>query len=219
VTPVVPVRSVAVVPSAPLLLPAVTGPDADDLRPLREAVAEVLADLLATRPAVVAVAGAGAAHRLGGLGAPVPVPGRGRDTPGAGWVHDLGRVLLAHAGFAGGVRDVVLAADGPAAPPPDDIEALLVLADGSVTRGPRAPGGDDPRGEAVDARLAADLAAGRTPGVDGTLATELGVGGVPGLALAATAAAAAGLGWRVTWTGAPAGVGYLVAVTTASDRR
>ncbi|MGF1645506.1 MAG: hypothetical protein ACFCVF_01065 [Kineosporiaceae bacterium] len=229
-----PVVAVVVVPAAPLLLPELTGGQADDLEPVRAAVGEAVAELVASGAEHVTIAGGGAAGRLAGMGAPVAVPGPD-PLPGAGWVHDLGRILLARTGFTGGITDLVLPT-GPddLRPPvpagPGDVSmiaegpggggggrgGLLVLADGSITRGPRAPGGDDPRGADVDARIAADLVAGRVPRIGADEALRFGVRGLPGLALAAVVARQAGLSWRVTWTGAPAGVGYVVAVTTPS---
>lgn len=229
-----PLVAVAVVPSAPLVLPEITGPEAHDLAALRDAVATAVAGLIAAagmapldRVVVAARAEAGA---LAGMGARLP---EGRavvpdGAPGAGWAHELGRVLLSRAGFTGTVEDLVVSdesADESADDAADrlhdgaDTVGLLVLADGSATRGPRAPAGDDPRGGEVDSEIAGAITSGDVPDVDPALARALQVRGLPGFAAAATAARRGGLTWQVLYTDAPAGVGYVVAlagVTTAS---
>jgi len=99
----------------------------------------------------------------------------------------------------------------------------LVVGDGSTTRGPRAPGGHDPRGERFDAQVAAALAAGDAAALaalDPATAATVGAAGrsawqvLAGAALlraGSTRAAAAPLRARLLLDEAPFGVGYLVA--------
>ncbi|MFC3690146.1 hypothetical protein [Aquipuribacter hungaricus] len=97
---------------------------------------------------------------------------------------------------------------------------LLLLADGSRTRGVRAPGGDDPRGEVVDGVLLAALREGRAPVLPGTGAVGTGAddAGAVGATAGPAVALLAGTGplgpgsAEVLYAGAPLGVGYLVAV-------
>lgn len=239
-----PLAAVAVVPSAPLVLPEITGPEAPDLTALRDAVAHAVAGLVTAvgsgavpgdeprgRVVVAARAEAGA---LSGMGVRLPEGGAMSDAT-SGWAHELGRVLLSRAGFTGTVDDLVVP-DASAGEAADrlhdgvDTVGLLVLADGSATRGPRAPAGDDPRGGEVDAGIADAITAGEVPDIDPALAQALQVRGLPGFTAAATAARRGGLTWQVLYTDAPAGVGYVVAlagdgvtppdgVTSPSDAR
>lgn len=82
---------------------------------------------------------------------------------------------------------------------------LLLLADGSRTRGVRAPGGNDPRGLAVDEELLAAVRA-RRPAV---VPDARAVGATAGAAVAVFAALTGGT-VRVLHQDAPLGVGYLV---------
>jgi hypothetical protein len=230
----VPLVAAALVPSAPLLLPEVTGPDAGDLAGLRESVAAAVAGLLTGggghRPQRVVVAARAEEGALAGMGAPVPGPDGPDGVVAPGWAHELGRILLTRAGFTGEVEDLVIAGPGPRDDETtggeadttaerlhqaDERTALLVLADGAATRGPRAPAGEDPRGDEVDAGIAAALVTGEAPAVDPVLAQALQVRGLPGFAVATAATRGAGLSWDVLYTGAPAGVGYVVALAGA----
>jgi hypothetical protein len=92
--------------------------------------------------------------------------------------------------------------------------ALLVMGDGSASRGPTAPGYADARAEPFDASVTAALAAADVDGLlalDPTLAAELMVAGRPGWQV--LAGAAHGTGWRgeVLYDAAPYGVNYTVA--------
>lgn len=223
-----PLVAAAVVPSAPLLLPEVTGPDATDLAELRESVAAAVAGLVTggagRGPQRVVVAARAETGALAGMGAPVAGPSGSGGADGAaapGWAHELGRILLADAGFTGAVEDLVVPDAATAAASlheTDEATALLVLADGSATRGPRAPAGEDPRGDEVDTAIADALVTGRAPAVDPALALALQVRGLPGFAAAVSAARRAGLTWVLLYTGAPAGVGYVVALAVPGAR-
>ncbi|MDP9182026.1 MAG: hypothetical protein M3P04_04535 [Actinomycetota bacterium] len=99
----------------------------------------------------------------------------------------------------------------PSGPLPE-ADSLLVVADGSAKRTPKAPGGFDPRAEGFDAGVvealrAADAAA--LAALDEDLATDLWAAG------AAAWRALAGVPgpWRgeVLYADAPHGVGYVVA--------
>jgi hypothetical protein len=102
----------------------------------------------------------------------------------------------------------------PSGPLPE-VDALLVVADGTASRTPKAPGHFDERAEGFDASVANALAAG-TPaalgGLDQALAAELLVAGLP----AWQAVASLPGPWRgeVTYADAPFGVGYVVATWT-----
>lgn len=104
-----------------------------------------------------------------------------------------------------------LAAEVPAA-------AWLVVADGTTRRTARAPGSFDPRAEAFDAAAEEALATGSAAALarlDPTLAAELGAAGRAAWQVLAGAvpegAGPQASGARVSYAGAPYGVGYLVA--------
>jgi len=92
--------------------------------------------------------------------------------------------------------------------------ALIVAADGSARRGPKAPGYEDPRALPFDDKVAVALAAADTQGLaelDPVLAAELMASGRA--ALQVLAAACAGATWApaVDYSGDPFGVSYTVA--------
>ena len=214
-----PLDVVCLVPAAPLLLPRLTGGDVPEVAAVRAAVAVATAALTGLDEVVVVaehvpgtLAGFGAPVRDGGS-APAdaaPASGVGRGRP-ASWPHELADALLDAAGARGVRRH--LGWDEAPADLPARLEAsdrhvgLLLLADGSRTRGPRAPGGDDPRGEAVDVELAAALREGRPARTRDDVA--VGATAAPAVALLA---AAPGGPTTVLHDGAPLGVCYLVAV-------
>jgi hypothetical protein len=95
------------------------------------------------------------------------------------------------------------------------VDTLLVVADGTATRTPKAPGYYDERAEAFDGAVVAALAAGdpsALAALDEDLATQLMVAGLP----AWRAVASMPGPWRgaVTYADAPYGVGYVVATWT-----
>jgi hypothetical protein len=137
--------------------------------------------------------------------------------------------LLHQVGFAGDVQGFALADVEPGPDGPIDRVAeratavaaelrdlpgrvaLLVAADGSACRTPKAPGSFDPRAEAFDTQLAEALAAGdpaRLP-ADPVLARELWCRAVPMWQLLRALNPAVGRA-RVLHADAPYGVGYVV---------
>jgi hypothetical protein len=99
---------------------------------------------------------------------------------------------------------------------PDGPWALLVMGDGSASRGVRSPGYDDPRAEPYDDALARAL--GRVDvdallALDPSVANELRVAGRPAFQAAAGAVAATGGAWAgdLSYYAAPYGVSYFVA--------
>ena len=224
----VPVTVACLVPAAPLLLPRLTGSRVPEAEAVRAAVTAVLGALTGLdRLLVVAPSVPGT---LAGFGAPeVPgAPGAPRfPAPLGSWPHALAQALLddvagspadrtwltwddvdqvsGSAGSVGSARSVASA--GPAA---GDRTGLLLLADGSRTRGPRAPGGDDPRGEGVDAELVAALRAGRPPVVPDADAVGATAGPAVRLLVELTAGRPGAV--DVLHADAPLGVFYLVAL-------
>lgn len=207
---------VCLVPAAPALLPRLTGTRVPEVAPVRAAVAEALGALVDLDRVVVV--SEDVPGTLAGLGAPAP----GGDAPGPGrgtWPGELADALLdaspgappsrarEHRTWSDGTVD--LAAELDAAP---DRVGLLLLADGSRTRGPRAPGGEDPRGDVVDAELVAALRQGRVADVPDALE----VGATAGAAVTLLAGAPGGP-TRVLHHEAPLGVAYLVAVRRRDD--
>ena len=99
---------------------------------------------------------------------------------------------------------------------PDGPWGLLVMGDGSASRGVKSPGYDDRRAEPYDDALAAALAGVDLDvlhGLDPVVSTELGVAGRPAFQALAGAVGAAGGAWRgdLSYYAAPYGVGYFVA--------
>ena len=213
-----PFAAACLVPPAPALLPELTGSHVPEVEPLRQAVREAVAWLLA-RSAAVVVATTAAPGSLDGFGRPVPL----LREPSGSWTHDLGSLLCDRVmGAPYALRTEVLPlgveqveswldvqdnrrAGGSTAP------GLLVLADGSTTRGRRAPLGDDPRGSLVDEELRSALAAGRPPVLEDDVVTVTGCTGGPGVAVLAALAARTRQRCTVPYADAPLGVGYLVA--------
>ena len=92
--------------------------------------------------------------------------------------------------------------------------ALILVADGALCHGPKAPRAEDPRAETYDDEVCAVLASGqlsRLTQIDAGLGDELGASGPQVWPVLLTAAAASdGIG-EVLWYGAPYGVGWAVA--------
>lgn len=229
------------VPSAPCLLPELTGGSVPDLAGVRDAVGQALSDLVAAQPDRVVVAARAEPGTLAGFGA-----GQLRRDGGAaalrrdgvrwGWAHELGALLLSRRGWRADVdaADATGFTAGATACAGSLSEstsrtAVLVLADGSATRGPRAPGGEDPRGGQLDALLVQGLRTGRLAMPSEAEAAAVGCRGLPGITLFVSlqvAGSAAGtiaggpttathpdaVPVDVRYEGAPTGVGYLVAV-------
>ena len=214
-----PFAAACLLPSAPALLPELTGTEVPEVGPLRAAVRDAVAGLVASCTSVV-VATTSVPGSLDGFGRPVPL----LRAPSGSWTEDLASRLCDLAAgepypvhprvLPSGVDQVPgwLAAE-EAGPRFDDHggTGLLVLADGSTTRGRRAPGGDDPRGALVDEELAAALFAGRPPVLDADVLTATGCTGAPGVGVLAALVARAPDRCAVAYAAAPLGVGYLVA--------
>ncbi len=214
----------AVVPSAPLLVPALAGGSAPLDEQLRAAARAAVSGLLTGPGPLVVVGDAPVTGPVQGgwdwrgFGLPARDPSR----PRLPLALALGDWLLDDAG-AGGDRRLVgvgadrdagacrrlgaeLGASGPV--------RLLVVADGTATRTEKAPGYFDPRAEAFDARLVAGLATG-DPDVlaelDPALATALLCSGRAGLQVLAGAVGSRAVTADLLWSGAPYGVAYAVA--------
>jgi hypothetical protein len=137
----------------------------------------------------------------------------------------VGVWLLREAGYAGAIRARVVtdratpaecAALGERIAGFPARTALLVMGDGSARRDARSPGQADPRAVPFDDAVAAALA-GPDPaalaGLDPGLATELQAAGRAPWQVLAGAVAGAAEPWRaeLAYSGAPYGVGYVVA--------
>jgi hypothetical protein len=217
----VPVRVACLVPAAPALLPALTGGHVPEVAALRAAVARALEHLVGLD--LVVVVAPRTSGTLAGFGAPGPIEPDPEAQAPPSWPHELATALLAgvpgapperlrwswddvdgHVGHRLGDWDALPGAVG-----------LLLLADGSRTRGPRAPGGDDPRGAVVDSELVAALHERRAPDVPDAAA----VGATAGPAVALLSLLGdTGARTEVLHSDAPLGVGYLVAVRRVPQR-
>jgi hypothetical protein len=91
--------------------------------------------------------------------------------------------------------------------------AVILVADGALCHGPKAPRAEDPRAEAYDAEVCEVLASGelgRLAQIDADLGDELGASWPQMWPVLFTAADGDGIG-DVLWQGAPYGVGWVVA--------
>lgn len=226
--------SAAVCPSPPLLVPQVAAGAAAELDDLRTACDGAVEAMLAAGPDLVVLlgdgeetvaVGPGDSGSLAGFGVDLTVPLGPRVCTGSALLPlslTVGAWLLARSGWTGDVQGLSVAAD---LAPPGCAEAgaelralpgrvgLLVLADGSAKRTPKAPGALDPRAEPFDRALAEALAApdpATLAQLDQQLAADLWVGGRT--ALAVLGHATAGDRWQaeLLHEGAPYGVAYLV---------
>jgi hypothetical protein len=223
-------RAIAIVPSAPVLVPELASGAAAELVDLRDAVFGAAAALPARwvavgTGAVDAVVGPDAVGTFAGYGTDVPVafaPG-GAGAPSelplcaliAGWVRGQVtpqaraevRVYAHDHGVDGALaRGRTLRAEIDEAA---DAVGVLVVADGAHTLTPPAPGGYDPDSVAVQAALDDALASGDAaglamlpPGVVGRVAYQV----LAGLTEPAPTSA------RELYRGAPYGVGYFAGV-------
>jgi hypothetical protein len=230
------IAAAALCPAAPLLVRELTGGTLV-LPELRDACREVTGRLMAARPDVIAVVGAGpltrswdGASRLDVASFGPAAARRGPDgpaaaagTPGLPSALGLGARLLDEAGYAGprllqavgpDETPAACAAEGQRLSRAAGRVALLVMADGSARRGRRAPGHLDERSAGFDAGVeravrAGDLAA--LAAVDPVLARELMAAGRPAWQVMAGALAGRDLAVEVLYAGDPFGVAYLVA--------
>lgn len=219
----------ALCPSPPLLISGLTGA-ACVLPELRRACEHAVAELVAAAPDVVAVVGPGertmawdAAARLD-----VAALAPGIDVAANRWSGlpvslGVGGWLLDQVGYGGerlpqsiahrepDERCARIGADLAAAP---GKTALLVLADGSACRSPKAPGYFDERSAGFDAEVeravrAGDL--GALLAIDAGLASELMATGRPAWQVLAGALNGDRLTTEIRYCDDPFGVAYLVA--------
>jgi hypothetical protein len=219
--------AVAFCPSPPLLPPLVAGRAAEDTAALRAACADAVTTLLARRPEVVLVVGAGLTPgcRLGpgdggdlrGFGVDLVVPFSGRQRPDgrrAPLAHTLGAWLLDRAGHTGarlgvGPDDLADALAGV----PGQV-GVLAMGDGSARRTLKAPGYLDEAAGPFDAAIAAALAAGDAAALAALDAAEgerLLAAGVPIWRAVGTALRGRPVTATLRYADAPWGVCYLVA--------
>ncbi|MET9362430.1 class III extradiol dioxygenase subunit B-like domain-containing protein [Streptomyces sp. NPDC006632] len=226
----------AVCPCPPLLVPEVAAGAAPELDAARDACADAVGVLAASRPDLLVVVGPadesgtfrhGAVGTFAGFGVDVSVR-LGAGEPGAQSLPAslaVGAWLLERAGWADAPVQGHAVAErlepGPCAEAGEELAsragrvALLVMGDGSACRTLKAPGYLDERATAFDAVAAAalgsaDIAA--LKGLDDRLAHELKAAGRAPWQVLAGAAADAGLAGRLLYEDAPYGVGYFVGV-------
>jgi hypothetical protein len=226
------ITGAAICPPAPLLSRELTGLD-PVVPELREACAAAVERLVQSGPRLVAIVGPGhptatwpADGRLN-VGAFAPPLGSGDPAEGP-WLPrplGIGARLLDEGGYRGRRLLQSVSEDEPVAACLElgaglraraDRVGLLVMADGSARRGPRAPGYLDPRAAGFDAAIEAAVRAG-DPGalrdLDVDLARQLMAAGRPAwqvLAGAMPTRAAA----EILYADDPFGVFYLAAYLT-----
>ncbi len=229
------VLAAAVLPNPPLLVPALAGAGAGSLAPLLSACDRTVSELLAAATGSVLLIGPGrstvrhdadAWGSLDGFGVRTGEPARHDDTqPRLPLSLTIGRWLLDRAGWNGDLEMQEVAGEasaeecaalaGQLAGRLPDGTAWLVMGEGSICRGPRSPGYDDPRAEGFDAGVAAALATADLSGLlglDVRVAAELGAAGRPAWqVLAAAARAHPPVAAELHYNEAPFGVGYFVA--------
>lgn len=235
----------AVIPGAPVLVPAVAAGAAPELDGCRDAVDSVVARLLAEAPDVVVIVGSGertVRHEPGarsslasvgvdidaalGAGADAAAPaddkvGHAAPLPlslsiGA-WA--LERVALrapAARGLEVATREAPQVCLGVGAGLVEGAVrvALLVVADGTARRGPKAPGYTDARADGFDAlwlQAVRDADAGALARLDPLLADELMMAGRAPLQVLAGAAHGSRWSGELVYSDDPYGVQYAVA--------
>ena len=219
--------AVAFCPAPPLLHPAVEVRADPATTALRAACAAAVTDLLAARPEVVVVVGAGAApgQRFGagdagslrGLGVPLEVSFAGRVRPGGRRVplpHLLGAWLLDQAGHVGPRLGVGPDDFGTALSDLPGPVGVLAMGDGSARRSERAPGHLDPAAAPFDAAVSRALAtgdAGALAALDPVEGTRLLAAGVPVWRAVGAALDGLDIDAELLTDAAPFGVGYPVA--------
>jgi hypothetical protein len=233
------ITAAAICPPAPLIATELTGRD-PVLPELRYAAAAAARWLTARGPEVLAVVGP--AHQttawpaVGSRGLGVYAPAlRARDHHAASVVHPqlppalaLGSRLLDEVGYGGrrllhsvstGEQPAACQQLGAALANRNGRTGLLVMADGSACRGPRAPGHHDPRAAGFDAAIEDAVRNGDLDplqALDEHLAHELLASARPAWQVLAAAMPSSGPGC-ILYTDTPLGVYYLVACLTAAD--
>ncbi|MFD3511741.1 class III extradiol dioxygenase subunit B-like domain-containing protein [Streptomyces sp. NPDC058657] len=230
----------AVCPCPPLLVPQVAAGAAAELDAARDACADALGVLAASRPDLLVVIGPagpgsqgphprGTKGSFAGFGVDLEVSlgtaaegaGGGSGLPPslsvAAWLLD--RTDWAHVPVEGlGVGEELSTArcaeEGRRIAGLAGRVALLVMGDGSACRTLKAPGYLDERAEGFDAEAARALGSADTAALlatDGDLAHALKASGRAPWQVLAGAADGAGLGGQLLYEDAPYGVGYFVA--------
>uniref|UniRef100_A0AAU2V140 Secreted protein n=1 Tax=Streptomyces sp. NBC_00003 TaxID=2903608 RepID=A0AAU2V140_9ACTN len=226
----------AVCPCPPLLVPEVAVGAAPELDAARDACADAVGVLAASRPDLLVVVGPaedGGTFRQGAVGS---FAGYGVDVsvrlgPGEPVAQRLplsltvGAWLLERAGWADAPVEGLAVAERLEPEPCIDIGeglaaraarvALLVMGDGSACRTLKAPGYLDERAASFDEVTSAALGAADTAtlkSLDDRLAYELKVAGRAPWQVLAGAGGDAGLAGRLLYEDAPYGVGYFVGV-------
>lgn len=235
------ISGVAFCPQPPLLVPAVAVGAAGELDGLRAACrSAITAACHGRRPVLLGAGPVSVSHSplargsLAGFGLPGEIH---LGDPGCGGALELpvsltvGAWLVADAlGPRSGARGFSVGPDFASsragaellavAEDADDV-ALVVLADGSARRGPKAPGYDDPRAAGFDAGVAAALRSGRATALeqlDAGLGAQLLAGGVPAWHATAAVLGAQRYAATLSYEDAPYGVGYFVASWLAGER-
>lgn len=221
--------SVAFVPGAPLLVPEVGVGQSDDLDGWRAESVRAVRDALVGVSRAVVVAGGDASRRVAGP-ALASMRGFGVDLevgqPGGsevGWQAGIGLWLLGEAGWSGPVSVVEVAtgsesdASGAirAALGESGGSALVVVADGSAGRGPKAPGYIIEGSEEFDDHVVSALAgadAARLASLDLREGARVMAAGAPVWAAVGAGVGSESFGADVRQVGAPLGVSYAVAV-------
>ncbi|WP_406506195.1 class III extradiol dioxygenase subunit B-like domain-containing protein [Streptomyces sp. NBC_00212] len=226
----------AVCPCPPLLVPEVAAGAAPELDAARDACADAVGVLAASRPDLLVVVGPaeqggtfrqGAVGSFAGIGVDVSV----RLGPGEAGGQRLplsltvGAWLLERAGWADAPVEGLAVAERLEPEPCIGIGrdlaaraarvALLVMGDGSACRTLKAPGYLDERAASFDEVASAALGAADTDtlmSLDDRLAYELKVAGRAPWQVLAGAGGDAGLAGRLLYEDAPYGVGYFVGV-------
>lgn len=221
--------SLAFVPAAPLLVREVGVGQSDDLDGWRAESVRAVRDALVGASRAVVVAG-GEASRL--VAGPVVASMRGFGVdlevgqPGGsevGWQAGIGLWLLGEVGWSGPVSVVEVAAGsvsdaagavGEALAEPGG-SALVVVADGSAGRGPKAPGYIIDGSEEFDDHVVSALEGGdaaRLAALDLREGARVMSAGAPVWAAVGAGVGSEAFGAEVRQVGAPFGVSYAVAV-------
>ncbi|MGC5258567.1 hypothetical protein ACPXCG_19675 [Gordonia sp. DT218] len=236
--------SVVFVPSAPLLVPALSGPLAVDTDEVRAATRAAGRDLAVTASTWIAIGATdtgvdqvGTAGTFLPYGVDVPVflgagdvGGRPGDTRGlplslliAGWLRaEAGAGVVTPVPVAAGATPEQCAQLGAEVAGRVDGQSerigVLVVGDGAISLSPRAPGGGL-RESAVRLQQLIDDALGSADaaalaGLDPEVCVAEGVGGRPAWQVAAALCAGRTMRGELRYARAPFGVGYVVAVWT-----
>ncbi len=191
------IETALVLPSPRALLPSLS---ADDPVPeLRAACAAAIGRMLSEHPGriVVVAAPVSAANRARGVVEPLG--------------HRVARHLLGTRSFE---AQVALPYTAAALLETTEPTTLVVMADGSASRGEKAPGHLHPDAVAFDDRIGAALRSGDVDAlaaIDAEQATELWCEGAPGFHVLAEVARGRRIGAEVSYADAPYGVAWWVA--------